>query len=54
MPAVSKAQHKFMGLCSSHKGRAKAKGKCPPMSVAKEYAHTSGKRLPEKAKKRKF
>ncbi len=55
MPAKSKAQQAFMGLCSSPAGRSKAKGKCPPVSVAKEFAHApEGKRLPEKAKKRKF
>lgn len=39
MPSKSGAQHRFMGLCSTEKGRAKAKGKCPPVEVAKEYVH---------------
>lgn len=53
MPAKSEAQRKFMGMCSTTEGRSKAKGKCPPISVAKEYAHKSkGKNLPEKAEGR--
>ena len=55
MPATSKAQQAFMGMCSAAAGRKKAKGKCPPLSVAKEFAHApKGKKLREKAKKRKF
>ena len=27
----------FMALCAAKPGRAKAKGKCPPLSVALEY-----------------
>lgn len=55
MPAKSEAQRRFMGLCSTSEGRAKAKRKCPPSSVAKEYAHApAGKHLPEKVKKRNF
>ena len=38
MPAKTEKQRRFMGLCSSPKGRAKAKGKCPPKKVAKEFA----------------
>ena len=38
MPAKSKAQQRFMGMCSTPEGRAKAKGKCPPLSVAKDFA----------------
>jgi len=52
MPAKSKAQQRFMGLCSSSEGRKKAYGKCPPVSVAKEFARTPRGKLPEKAKKR--
>jgi hypothetical protein len=47
VPAKSEAQRRFMGMCSSSEGRAKASGKCPPVSVAKEFAH---KKLPRKAK----
>lgn len=55
MPAVSEKQQKFMGLCSTPEGRKKAQGKCPPMSVAKEYAHKpKGKSLPERAKGRQL
>ena len=38
MPATSKKQQKFMGMCTTAKGRKKAKGKCPPKAVAKKYA----------------
>lgn len=38
MPAKTEKQRKFMGLCSNPEGRKKAKGKCPPMKVAKEFA----------------
>lgn len=34
MPYSEKA-HAFFALCSTPKGRAKARGKCPPMSDAK-------------------
>ena len=55
MPAVSKAQQRFMGMCSTAAGRKKVHGKCPPLSVAREFAHApEGKSLPEKAKKRSF
>lgn len=55
MPAESKAQQRFMGMCSTPAGRKKAKGKCPSLSVAKEFAHAPvGKSLPEKAKRRSF
>jgi len=39
MPAKSAKQQRFMGMCSTPKGRKKAKGKCPPVKVAKEFAH---------------
>lgn len=52
MPAESKAQQQFMGLCSTPAGRRKARGKCPPVSVAKKYAETPRGGLPEKARKR--
>lgn len=39
MPAVTRRQQRFMAMCSTEKGRAKAKGKCPPVKVAKEYRH---------------
>lgn len=38
MPARSEAQQHFMGMCSTAAGRKKAHGKCPPVSVAKEFA----------------
>jgi len=36
-PAKSKAQQKFMGMCSTKKGRKKAKGKCPSVKIAKKF-----------------
>ena len=36
MPAKTRKQQKFMGMCSNMEGRKKAK--CPPMKVAKEMA----------------
>lgn len=37
MPAKTKKQQKFMGMCAHTPG--KAKGKCPSPKVAKEFAH---------------
>lgn len=39
MPSETKKQHGFMALCSTRVGRAKARKKCPPMKVAKEFLH---------------
>ena len=45
MPSKTKKQARFMAMCATPKGRKKAKGKCPPKRVAKEYArHDRGKR----------
>jgi len=38
MPAKTKKQQRFMGMCTTAKGRKKAKGKCPPKKVAKKFA----------------
>ena len=38
MPSKTKKQARFMAMCATPKGRKKAKGKCPPKKVAKEYA----------------
>lgn len=38
MPGKTAKQRRYMGMCSTTKGRAKAKDKCPPMKVAKEMA----------------
>lgn len=38
MPGKTAKQRRFMGMCSSPEGRAKAKGKCPPVDVAREFA----------------
>ena len=37
MPAKTEKQRKFMGMCSTTKGRKKAKGRCPSRKVAKEF-----------------
>lgn len=52
MPSKSQSQHNFMGLCSTPKGRAKAKGKCPPAKVAKEYVAADKGRSFPKSKRR--
>jgi hypothetical protein len=45
MPSKTKKQARFMAMCATPKGRKKAKGKCPPIRVSKEYArHDRGKR----------
>lgn len=37
MPAVSHKQRRYMAMCSTTKGRAKARVKCPSVKVAKKY-----------------
>lgn len=51
MPAKSKAQQRFMGLCAHNP--EKARGKCPPKDVAEEFAKTKTKNLPEKKSSKK-
>jgi hypothetical protein len=46
MPAVSKAQRRFMGMCEHNPQHAK--GQCPSKAVAAEFSHTSEKGLPQK------
>ena len=48
MSAKSKSQQRFMGMCAHNP--EKAKGDCPPKSVAEEFSKTNGKDLPEKTK----
>jgi hypothetical protein len=49
MPSKTKKQARFMAMCATPKGRKKAKGKCPPLKVAREYAkHDRGKRSRKK------
>ena len=38
MPPKTKKQQRFMKLCTTPKGRAKAKGKCPPIRAAKKFS----------------
>lgn len=37
MPAKTEKQRRFMAMCSTKKGRAKAKKQCPPKKVAREF-----------------
>lgn len=37
MPAKTERQRRFMALCSTRKGRKKARGKCPSIRVAKKF-----------------
>jgi hypothetical protein len=37
MPAITKKQQQFMGICSHSPG--KARGKCPPHAIAQEFSH---------------
>jgi hypothetical protein len=46
MPAVSKAQQRFMGLCAHDPQHAH--GTCPSPAVAAEYARTKHTNLPER------
>lgn len=39
MPSKTAKQHRFMAMCSTPKGRKKARGKCPPLKVAREFRH---------------
>ncbi len=37
MPSSTESQRRFMEMCSTPAGRAKARGKCPPLEVANEF-----------------
>ena len=37
MPAKTEKQRRFMAMCSTPKGRKKARGKCPSVKVAREF-----------------
>lgn len=37
MPPKTRRQQRFMGMCSTAKGRKKARAKCPPKKVAREF-----------------
>lgn len=37
MPSKTLKQQRFMAMCSTTKGRAKATKKCPPRNVAEEF-----------------
>jgi len=39
MPSKTRQQQQFMAMCSTPKGRRKAKKNCPPVKVAKEFMH---------------
>ena len=53
MPSVTPKQAGFMALCSSLKGRKKARGKCPPVSVAREFSVADKGKALAKSLKRK-
>jgi hypothetical protein len=44
MPAVSRAQQRFMGMCAHDPQHAQ--GKCPTPAVAREFASTKHAGLP--------
>lgn len=44
MPAKTRRQQRYMAMCSTGKDRKKARGKCPPMKVAKEFRHMRKRR----------
>ncbi len=44
MPAVTMKQQRFMALCSTPAGRKKARGRCPPLAIAKEFSKLKKKR----------
>lgn len=46
MPAVSKAQQRFMAMCKHDPKHAR--GECPDEKTAGEFARTSRKGLPER------
>lgn len=50
MPAKSRAQQRFMGLCASKP--EKASKPCPPKAVAREFARAPAKKLPARKGKR--
>jgi len=50
MPAKSQAQQRFMAMCEHDPKHAR--GRCPSRSVAREYAGTPRKGLPEHVAKR--
>lgn len=37
MPAKTEKQRRYMAMCSTAKGRAKAKKRCPGVKVTKEF-----------------
>jgi len=53
MPAVSKAQRRFMGMCEHNPQHAQ--GKCPDMTKAQlhDFAATKEKGLPQKKTRKK-
>jgi hypothetical protein len=51
MPAKSKAQQRFMGMCAHDPKHAD--GKCPAPAVARDFASTKHKGLPERVKKKR-
>jgi hypothetical protein len=52
MPSTSGRQRRFMAMCSTDEGRAKAAGKCPPRNVALEFRHADKNKIHAKAQRR--
>ena len=48
MPAKSKAQQRFMAMCAHG---THPRGQCPSKDVARDYAKTPRKSLPQRVKK---
>ena len=38
MPGKTPRMRRYMGMCTTAKGRKKARKKCPPKKVAREFA----------------
>ena len=49
-PSTSEKQRRFMEMCATAKGRKKARGKCPPKKVAKEFRTRDRAKLRKKKK----
>jgi len=40
MPGKTAKQRRYMGMCTTRKGRKAARRKCPPIAVARKFART--------------
>jgi hypothetical protein len=53
MPSKTAKQARFMRMCASTRGRKKAKGKCPPQSVAREFTRADSRKKRKHKARRK-